>query len=264
MGGGIEFALPSGYSSDMGGVSRRKGARMKKRLALAAIFAHPDDEAFGPGGTLAKFAKKNDVYILCATKGESGKDSRSARKRALGDARAGELRRSADILGARKVFFLGYEDGSLSNSIYHELAGKIERILKKVEPEIILTFEPRGISGHIDHIAVSMISSFVYERFPSARIILYYCITEKRAKKNKGYFIYAPPGYKEKEIDLKVDISGVWDQKVRAMMEHGSQAHDISRILKRAKKFPKEENFLVISKRGRRRAVRALERVLGA
>ena len=40
---------------------------------LVCIFAHPDDEAFGPGGTIAKFAKKRPVYLICATKGESGK-----------------------------------------------------------------------------------------------------------------------------------------------------------------------------------------------
>lgn len=39
---------------------------------IVCIFAHPDDEAFGPGGTIALLAKKNDVYILCATKGEAG------------------------------------------------------------------------------------------------------------------------------------------------------------------------------------------------
>jgi len=40
---------------------------------LVCIFAHPDDEAFGPGGTIAKFAKQRPVYLICATKGESGK-----------------------------------------------------------------------------------------------------------------------------------------------------------------------------------------------
>jgi len=263
MGRGVESAASSGYSSGMVNLPRMKGAKIKKRLALAAIFAHPDDEAFGPGGTLARFAKKNDVYILCATKGQAGKDSRSAQKRTLGDVRADELRRSAKILGVKKVFFLDYEDGMLSNSIYHELAGRIARILKKITPEIILTFEPRGISGHIDHIAVSMISSFVYERMRGAEVILYHCITKERAEaQKKGYFIYIPPGYRRDEIDLVVHTKDVWDVKVRAMREHTSQAHDILRILKRAEKFPKEEYFLLRAKHDTKKWLHKLRTIL--
>lgn len=38
---------------------------------LVCVFAHPDDEAFGPGGTIAKFSKTHAVYILCITRGEA-------------------------------------------------------------------------------------------------------------------------------------------------------------------------------------------------
>ncbi len=233
-------------------------------MRIVLVIAHPDDEAFGPGGTIAKCAKRHDVFIICATKGQAGKDSWKIRVRSLGEERRDELRRSAKILGVQKVFFLGFEDGKLSQSVYHELAKKLEGILRALRPKIIIAPEPRGISGHIDHVTVSMVSSFVYEKLNFVKTILYYCITEKRAKALKGYFIYVPPGYKESEIDLKIDIRDVWDQKVRAMMEHTSQVHDIKRILARAKKFPKEENFLVALKGIRRKNIRALRRILGA
>ncbi|MBI4159549.1 PIG-L family deacetylase [Candidatus Wolfebacteria bacterium] len=82
---------------------------------IVCIFAHPDDEAFGPGGTIAKLAKKNRVYIICATKGEAGKDSRRKKMGVLHDHRASELVASAKILGVKKVYFLGFKDGTLSN-----------------------------------------------------------------------------------------------------------------------------------------------------
>ncbi len=217
-------------------------------MKVACIFAHPDDEAFGPGGTIAKLAQKHEVFLLSATNGEAGKDSQAGAKKKLGERRAKELKKSAKILGIKKIFFLGFEDGTLCNNLYHDLAAKIEKILKKIQPEIILTSEPRGGSGHIDHITVSMVSSFVFERLDFVHTILYSCISEERARANKGYFIYVPPGYKKSEIDLAVNTEDVWDQKLEAMKAHTSQIHDINRILERAKLFPKEEYFLIRSK----------------
>lgn len=215
------------------------------------IFAHPDDEAFGPGGTIAKLTKRHRVYVLSATKGQAGEDKGKKARHDLGERRARELLRSAKILGARRVFFLGFQDGELSNSQYHKLAGKIERLAKRLKPEIFLTFEPHGISGHIDHITVSMVTNFVFERLPFVRTLLLACRTKERARAMKGYFIYVPPGYSRSEIDLIVDVRDAWDTKLRAMLAHESQFPDGKRILKFARGFPKEEYFLVRSKRPR-------------
>ncbi|MBI2637373.1 MAG: PIG-L family deacetylase, partial [Candidatus Sungbacteria bacterium] len=57
-----------------------------KKKTIVAIFAHPDDEAFGPAGTLAKLALAHDVYVICATKGEAG-DKTYAEGRKLGAVR---------------------------------------------------------------------------------------------------------------------------------------------------------------------------------
>lgn len=218
---------------------------MKK--TIVCVFAHPDDEAFGPGGTIATLSKDNAVYIICVTNGDAGQNH-TQKNSDLGGIRKKELSKSAKILSVKKVYFLGCKDGSLSNNLYHEIAQKIQDILEKLRPQTLLTFEPRGISGHIDHIAVSMITTFVFEKLPFVETLLYYCITQRARKLNKKYFIYFPPGYRSSEIDMTVNTESVWEQKVKAMFCHQSQIHDVKRILKNQTKLPKKEYFLVKKK----------------
>ena len=215
---------------------------------IVGIFAHPDDETFGPGGTIAKMAKENKVYIICATNGD-GKIGNRKKEIALGELRKKELMESAKILGVKDVFFLGYQDGSLSHNIYHEAAEKVLKLLKSLKPDTLITFEPRGVSGHIDHIVISMVTSFVFPEVKSAKKLMKYCLaTDRRNLLEKGYFIHFPFGYTEEEIDEVVDISDVWEKKVKAMHAHKTQMHDVNRILSKTKQLPKEEAFLVIEK----------------
>lgn len=212
---------------------------------VVGVFAHPDDEVFGPGGTLALLAKEGrDAYIICVTNGDAGLNS-SDDTRELGEIRREELQNSAKALGIKEVFFLDYRDGTLSNNLYHEIAEKIQEILEKLDPEIILTMEPRGVSGHIDHITVSMISSYLFEKMTSIKEIWYYALTEEARNIQTPYFIYFPPGYKASEISRTIDIAPVWDQKVAAMQQHKSQKHDIDKILGQFMKRPKEEYFII-------------------
>lgn len=213
------------------------------RPTVVAVFAHPDDEAFGPAGTLAKFANDHDVYLLCVTCGEAGENPKD-----LAKIRTNELLQSAKILGIKKVYFLDFVDGTLSNSLYHKLAQKIEEKLKLLTPETIMTFEPRGISGHIDHITVSMVTTYVFYKLPFIKTLLYHCITREIRNKIGEYFIYFPPGYRRSEIDKVVNIKDVWETKVKAMLAHQSQIADAKRILKMRRNLPKEEYFLVLEK----------------
>lgn len=216
----------------------------KNKPVLVGVFAHPDDESFGPSGTIAKFTKTHDVYILCATKGEEGMGPKSN----LGKIRAQELRNSAKILGIKEVYFLGFLDGTLSNNLYHKLASEIESILNELKPEIIITTEPNGVSGHIDHITVSMVTTYVFKKLPSAKTLMYYCIDEKAAAKMSKYFIYFPPGYKRSKVDKIVNIEKYWYLKQKAMYAHKSQKDDAKEVLDRIKGLPKEEYFLIKTK----------------
>ncbi len=215
----------------------------KVKPTLVAVFAHPDDEAYGPSGILYKYSKSHDVYILCATKGESGGIGEK-----LGEIRAAELEKSARLIGVKKVFFLGFIDGTLSNSIYHKLAEKIEEKLKILKPKIVITFEPRGVSGHIDHIVVSMATTFIVEKLTFVEKLYYFCLSQEKRSKFGSYYIYFPPGYQKNEIAKTVDVSNVWDLKVKAMMVHKSQITDGKRVLSAISRAKKEEHFLIFKR----------------
>src|SRR6266404_5171494 len=204
--------------------------------SVVGVFAHPDDEAFGPSGTLAKFAKEGrDVYIICVTRGEAGQNL-SDKTQDLQDIREEELQKSAKELGVKEVFFLDFKDGTLSNNLYHEVAGKIQEQLEKLEPEIVITLEPHGVSGHLDHIAVSFITTYVFEKLSFIKELWYFCITQEAQKVNMQhlgeYFIYFPSGYKKDDITKTIDVSSMWEQKIAEMKQHESQKPDVDANLK--------------------------------
>jgi LmbE family N-acetylglucosaminyl deacetylase len=215
---------------------------------VVAVFAHPDDEVFGPGGTLALFAKEGrDVYIITVTNGDAGMNSLSEDDgRSLGEIRTDELKASAKAIGVKDVFFLNYKDGTLSNNLYHDIADKVQAKIEELQPEIMVTFEPRGVSGHLDHIAVSMISTFVFEKVHFVKELWYYAMNEYARSFQGEYFIHFPPGYKDEEISKVVNIEPVWEQKVTAMQQHKSQKHDIDRILGAFQKRRKEDYFIIV------------------
>lgn len=225
---------------------------MREMKPVVGIFAHPDDEVFGPGGTLATFAKEGrDLYIICVTNGDAGQNV-SKKTHSLKDIRQEEILESAKVLGIKKVYFLDFKDGDLSNNLYHAIAEKLKDLLKAIKPEIILTLEPRGASGHIDHIVVSLISTYIFNKMPFIKELWYFCYTQEIRKvilKYLGdYFVYFPLGYKKNEISKTVDVSPVWEQKIAAMKKHESQLPDVTAHLNAFAELPREENYIVLTK----------------
>jgi len=78
---------------------------------------------------------------------------------------------------------------------------------------------------------------------------MYFCLKDAERSQISDYFVYMPPGKPKEEVDEIVEISSVWDIKVSAMQAHVSQASDCDWILSIQSKLPKEEWFLVRSKR---------------
>lgn len=218
---------------------------------VVAIIAHPDDET-AMAGTLAKLAEKRDVYIICITSGDAGENHHDKKEELLVLLREDELRASAQLLGVKHVSYVGFNDGSLSNSLYHDIARKIENKLKEIQPNTLITFEPRGITGHIDHIVVSMVTTYLYHRVPYVKTLMYACMSEAQRKVAAAlpeYFIYFPPGYKKSEVDEVVDVSAYWGKKIAAIRSHKSQRGDVEDfILPIQEKAPKEEYFIVLQK----------------
>ena len=132
---------------------------MDDRLKLMCVFAHPDDETFGCGGLIAKYAAEGiAVHLLTATRGERGWMGDAADNpglAALGQIREAELRAAANSLGIRDLQFLDYIDGELDRVDAAEAIGRIVTHLRRVRPHVVVTFDPFGAYGHPDHIALT-------------------------------------------------------------------------------------------------------------
>ncbi len=135
-----------------------------------AVLAHPDDESFGTGGTLALYAQRGmSVHLVCATRGEVGSvpDEMMKGFTEIGELREHELRCAAEILGLKEVHFLGYRDsgmpGSHDNSHPRALAAApveqvVERLvplMRRLRPQVVITFDPIGGYCHPDHVAIN-------------------------------------------------------------------------------------------------------------
>ena len=160
-------------------------AEAERRLLVA--FAHPDDESFGPGGTLIHYAEAGvAVHYLCGTRGELGEapEEHMAGHESVAAMRSAELMSAAKPLGLTGLHFLGYRDsgmeGSPDNAHPEALAAadveavaeRITRHIRTIRPQVVLTFDPTGGYFHPDHIAMHHATKLAFEaagdpeRFP--------------------------------------------------------------------------------------------------
>ena len=136
---------------------------MADGLRLLAIFPHPDDETLGLGGTLAKYSAEGvETYLVCATRGERGwyeSQGPDPGLEAVGRIREAELRCAADQLGLHEVTFLDYIDGDLDQGKPQEFVTKLVQHIRRIRPQVVITFPPDGTYGHPDHIALSQFTN---------------------------------------------------------------------------------------------------------
>jgi len=136
-------------------------------VKLMAVLAHPDDESLGVGGTLAKYASEGvDVHLLTATRGDAGRyrglrpgDPQHPGPGALAAIREAELRAAAAVLGIRDVSVLDFQDRYLDRADPREAVTSIAVHLRRVRPDVVVTFGPDGAYGHPDHIAISQFTT---------------------------------------------------------------------------------------------------------
>ena len=138
---------------------------------LLGVFAHPDDEVFCAGGAMAQAAEAGaEVMIVSATRGERGqiRDAGVATRRTLGAVREGELTAAAAELGVQRVQVLDYADGTLQQN-RSSLRAAITGIMRRFDPDTVVTFGADGGYGHPDHVAISELTTEAFRALAGDR-----------------------------------------------------------------------------------------------
>lgn len=212
---------------------------MKK--VIFGIFAHPDDEAFGPCGTLIKDVMEGaELHLFTLTSGEGGENPDNVPD--LGETRDKEWHKAGKTIGTTEMHNLKLQDGHLDNVTMQRASEQIMDLIRSVlisypaplEAEF-MTFEPNGFTGHIDHIVASRTASFVFYRLKSEGLpltrIRYYCASETKAPTYNIDWIYADKGRSPEEIDEVVDARSYRDHILEVMQCHHSQRDDYERYV---------------------------------
>lgn len=154
-----------------------------KSKTLLAVLAHPDDESFGMGGTLAMYARRGvNVNLVCATRGEVGDVSAEFMRgyNSVAELREHELRCAVGKLGLADVQFLNYRDSgmpgtadnqhpqALAQAPVEEVAAKIVGIIRQLRPQVVVTFDPIGGYRHPDHIAIHTATAHAFHEAGNA------------------------------------------------------------------------------------------------
>jgi LmbE family N-acetylglucosaminyl deacetylase len=213
---------------------------------VACVYAHPDDDTYGVGGSLALHAEDDlALTVVLATSGEAGRiaDPSLASRETLGRVREGEDLAAWRALGLEPdVRFLHYPDGGIAGEPRAELVAEIRAILEQAAPQLVVTFGPDGITGHEDHVTVGAAAT---EAFHAARRsagrgtfarLLHNAIPNSGFERlnellrQRGHEAidptqpFMPRGVPDDTIGARVDCSGVYDRKLEALRRHRTQA----------------------------------------
>ena len=236
------------------------------RLRLLACFAHPDDEAFPVGGVLAQHVSRGvEVRLVTTTLGEEGdiRQEGSASRETLGQIRRVELSCAVRALGLHSNEVYSYRDSGMDgwesnkhpkafiNADADEVVERLVLEVRRFRPQVVLTFEPGGLYGHPDHIAISRHTTQAFQRagdpeaFPhqlSGEVTphraerLFYSARPKgfrsewaAALREAGVDFPAPSadqadqGTPTEEIHLELDVSDHLETKMACILSHRTQ-----------------------------------------
>ncbi len=213
---------------------------MKK--IIFGIFAHPDDEAFGPAGTLlGEVQSGTELHLISFTAGDAGSNPDNVPN--LGEIREKEWREAGSRIGATSMHLLGYKDGHLDNQAMIEATGRITDIVHSImnnapnDTDIeFMSLDLNGYTGHIDHIVAARTTCQVFYRLKSnddrfTRIRLA-CLPRTIVPSIATDWIFAEAGRSESEIDETIDARHLRDTIVHIMNAHYSQRADRDYTLK--------------------------------
>ena len=227
---------------------------MKK---LLLVFAHPDDESFSCGGTVAKYVKAGwEADLLCATRGERGETGPYGKldPETLGGIRQKEVQQAGKLLGIHTVSFLDYIDGTLASRTPGDIEDFVYRKMTEMIPDAVITFDTTGISNHPDHVKLCYSTTYAFQKYAAwvadqfedpadidenALPKLYYvCMPESIAtylkkQKNIPQELFNKPwnGTPDERITTVIDTGKFTGVKKKALGAHISQQADVKRFL---------------------------------
>ncbi|MEA2580673.1 MAG: N-acetylglucosamine malate deacetylase 2 [Actinomycetota bacterium] len=214
---------------------------------LVVVLAHPDDDTFGVGGSIALHAEDPDLrfVLVLATSGDAGEisDPALATRENLAAVREEEDRSSWRALGREpdRLEFLRFKDGTLATMDRETLIRSVAAILEEEQPDLVITFGPEGVTAHVDHISIGRATMEAFHQVrlagPGAfRRLLQICIPESLLAVFNERLIAAgeepidptkpfqPRGVPDQMVAVEVDTSSVWRRTLAALKEHRTQS----------------------------------------
>ncbi len=212
---------------------------------VACVFAHPDDDTYGASGSLALHAGPElEVTVIMTTSGEAGliADASLATRQTLGGVREEEDRaswRALDLDPA--IHFLRHPDGGVADVSRDRLVAQYLAILLEARPDVVITFGPDGVTGHVDHVAVGAAATAAFEAARSAgsegfHRLLHVGIPQSSLNRFNELLRgrgmdpidptqeFQPRGVPDETIGVIVDCSRVFERKLEALRRHRTQA----------------------------------------
>ena len=186
---------------------------------LLAVFAHPDDESFICGGTLAKYASEGvDITLVSATRGEMGRRMGNPpylNRETMPFARERELQQACEALGIRRLIFFDIRDKTVEFVDEESLIARIAALIDEIEPDVVLTFHER-YGGHPDHCAIGKAATTAFRRAGRSGSSLYFITFGDAMEHPERY------GYTRKDV-VKVDVHAHLEAKLAAFRAHRCQ-----------------------------------------
>ena len=243
-----------------------------EKLSLLAVFAHPEDESFGPAGTLAKYASEGvQVSLVTATRASAPTPNEIARLQPE-DMLIGARDRlcSCRTSGVRRACFFDYRPGQLNHLDPLVLEDQLVRLIREIQPQVIITFGPHGLAGDSDHSIINQVTTQAFRnagdpsKFQShfreglgnyAPQKLYYCVLPSSLVTRWGVQgLYSVP---DDQVTTVLDVSSYSEAMKNALYCQRSHALDYIRWLMEEQRVEwDKEYYLLVESRLNRKARR--------